>query len=52
MVKQLQDFVVANADWLGFNAGSEQRVLDNACGHGTISLVSQLTARSGRLALY
>ena len=52
MVKQLQDFVVSNADWLGFTDGTEQRVLDYACGHGTMSLVSQLTARSGRLALY
>lgn len=39
MVKQIQGFLVANAEWIGIDPGREQRVLDYACGHGTISLV-------------
>ena len=39
MVKQIQDFLVANAEWIGIEPSREQRVLDYACGHGTISLV-------------
>lgn len=39
LVKQIQDFLVANAVWLGIDPEKEQRVLDYACGHGTISLV-------------
>lgn len=46
MVKQVQDFLVANADWLGINPDREgHRVLDYACGHGTISLVRLATYR-------
>lgn len=43
LVKQVQDYLVANAEWLGINPEKEQRVLDYACGHGTISLVRPTT---------
>lgn len=44
MVKQIQDYLVANAAWLGIDPSRKQRVLDYACGHGTISLVLRNSA--------
>lgn len=44
MVSQIQSFLVSNAAWLGIGPGKKQRVLDYACGHGTISLVSRASS--------
>lgn len=40
LIQQLKDFVASNHPWLGLEADKEQRVLDYACGNGTISEVS------------
>ncbi|KAK4505978.1 hypothetical protein PRZ48_003943 [Zasmidium cellare] len=37
LIQQLKDFVASNPAWLGLDVGKEQRVLDYACGNGTIS---------------
>ncbi|KAF2160852.1 hypothetical protein M409DRAFT_28732 [Zasmidium cellare ATCC 36951] len=37
LIQQLKDFVGANHSWLGLDVDKKQRVLDYACGNGTIS---------------
>lgn len=44
LVKKIQVYLQENKEWLGIDERKEQRVLDYACGHGTISLVSAHTA--------
>jgi 2-polyprenyl-3-methyl-5-hydroxy-6-metoxy-1,4-benzoquinol methylase len=39
-IKKIQDFIRTNVAWLGIATAASQRVLDYACGHGTISIVS------------
>ena len=41
LVGKIQDFMRDNTEWLGLDTTSKQRLLDYACGHGTISLVRQ-----------
>jgi hypothetical protein len=38
-VRKIQAYISSNIDWLGLASNKPQRVLDYACGHGTISLV-------------
>lgn len=40
LIEELKDFVASNHTWLGLDANRPQRVLDYACGNGTISEVS------------
>ena len=44
-IGKIQGFIRANIAWLGIASSIGQRVLDYACGHGTISLVSDTTCR-------
>lgn len=41
LIGQLKDFVGSNHAWLGLDEAKRQRVLDYACGNGTISEASR-----------
>ncbi|KAK3709678.1 hypothetical protein LTR37_010705 [Vermiconidia calcicola] len=38
LVLKIQTYLQQNVDWLGIDLAEEARVLDYACGHGTVSL--------------
>jgi hypothetical protein len=40
-IGKIQGFIRAHIAWLGIASSIGQRVLDYACGHGTISLASE-----------
>ena len=40
LIDQIQQFLQENYEWLGIEADGSQRVLDYACGNGTVSRVS------------
>jgi 2-polyprenyl-3-methyl-5-hydroxy-6-metoxy-1,4-benzoquinol methylase len=39
-IHKIQTYIRDNRSWVGMDDSSSQRVLDYACGNGTISLVS------------
>lgn len=39
LVRNIQVYLQHNKGWLSLDETAEQRVLDYACGHGTITLV-------------
>jgi hypothetical protein len=40
LLRQIKDCLRQNSDWLGIDAAKPQRILDYACGNGTVSAVS------------
>lgn len=40
LLSQIQECLQHNSDWLGIEADKPQRVLDYACGNGTVTTVS------------
>ena len=41
LIRTIQTYLVDNHAWVDINPSKAQRVLDYACGHGTVSGVSQ-----------
>jgi len=45
LIRQIQQCLQTNSDWLGIDRNVSQRVLDYACGNGTVSSVSDQNIR-------
>lgn len=45
LIRQIQEFLQANYEWLDIDQTSNQRVLDYACGNGTVSGVRYSSLR-------
>ena len=46
LIQKIQDLLLANANMLGLDPCKSQKVLDYACGHGTVSSVQGLAAKT------